>query len=168
MNHHSRLRGVVAAAIVTATVLSAGAGQAGPATPNSVDLARAFTSALNAHDVDAVVALFTEEDSGPTVNADRYAWQKYEIRLWAEQQAAANVRIEAYDYRVSNNGATWRAQVSRDDFGQLGIAYVSVTNSIWVYQDKLADFTSTLDDPSDAARLGGLWQPGTITTFASS
>jgi hypothetical protein len=41
--------------------------------PISIQLAQAFTAALNAHDVDALVELFTEDDAGPSVNADRYA-----------------------------------------------------------------------------------------------
>lgn len=45
-----------------------------PAT--SIELAQSLTAALNAYDADAVVQLFGEEDSGPTVTADRYAWGK--------------------------------------------------------------------------------------------
>src|SRR5689334_12118762 len=47
--------------------------------PESIALARDFTAALNAHDVEALLALFTEEDAGPSVMADRSAWQKFEI-----------------------------------------------------------------------------------------
>jgi PKD domain len=56
--------------------------------PVPIQLAQALTTALNDHDVDALVDLFTEEDSGPTVNADHHAWQKFEIRQWARQQVS--------------------------------------------------------------------------------
>jgi hypothetical protein len=130
--------------------------------PGSVELAQAFTAALNAHDVDAVVGMFTDENSGPTVTADRYAWQKFEIRLWAQRQVAAGIRTEAFDYTASEHGATWGANVYRDDFSALGVEFVPVTNTIWVHNGKLADFTSTLNEPRDFERLGVLWQPGSV------
>ena len=126
----------------------------------SIELAQAFTAALNLHDVDAVVEMFSDEDSGPTVNADRRAWQKFEIRLWAEQQVAAGIWTDAYDYRTTEQGAVWSATVSRDDWAALGVDSVHVTNSIWVHNGKLADFTSTLPDARDVQRLGDLWRPG--------
>ncbi len=127
--------------------------------PTSIELAQAFTAALNAHDVDAVVGMFTEEDSGPTVNADRRAWQKFEIRLWAQQQIAADIRAEAFDYRATEQGATWSANLYRDDWGA-SVEFVAVTNSIWVHNGQLADFSSTLSEPRDLQRLGDLWRPG--------
>jgi hypothetical protein len=57
--------------------------------PASIQLAQAFTAALNAHDVDALVELFTEEHAGPTVTADRFAWQKFEIRCGLSSRSRA-------------------------------------------------------------------------------
>src|SRR5438093_11040512 len=96
MQYHLLLvRGVIAACVVGATLLCGGAAR--PSDPaDNIELPQAFTAALNAHDVDAVVALFTDADSRPTVNADRYAWQKYEIRLGAAWQAALNIRSDGY------------------------------------------------------------------------
>jgi hypothetical protein len=128
--------------------------------PDALALARAFTAALDGHDVEALVALFTEEDAGPTVTADRSAWQKFEIALWAEQQVRANIRVEAHDYRLTEHGVAWDAEVYRDDWAALGVAALPVTNSIWVHAGKLADFTSTPRDRRLAERLGDLWRPG--------
>ena len=128
--------------------------------PTSIELAQAFTTALNDHDVDAVVAMFTDEDSGPTVNADRRAWQKFEIRLWAEQQVAADISTEAYDYRTTEYGAAWSGNVHRADWAAKGVEVVAVSNSIWVHNGQLADFYSTLSELRDAERLGDLWRPG--------
>ena len=36
----------------------------------------------------------------------------------------------------------------------------AVSNSIWVHNGQLADFSSTLSEPRDAERLGDLWRPG--------
>jgi hypothetical protein len=127
--------------------------------PASIQLAQAFTSALNRHDVEALVALFTEEDAGPTVTADRYPWQKFEIRVWAERQVAANIHVEASGYWIDQHGATWDAEVQRDDWSGLGVSSLLVTNSVWVQHGKLASFTSQPREARDAERLGDLWRP---------
>jgi hypothetical protein len=128
----------------------------------SIQLSLAFTATLNAYDVDALVDLFTEEDAGPTVTADRSAWQKFEIRLWALRQVEAGIRMEAHDYRVTQHGAACRADVYRDDWSALGLTSLAVTNSIWLHKGRLADFTSRLTKPGDLLRLGRLWQPGVV------
>jgi hypothetical protein len=138
------------------------ASDTGTELPDSIQLAQAFTAALNAHDVDALVELFTDEDAGPTVTADRFAWQKFEIRLWAQQQTDAGIRTEAFDYRVTEHGAAWSADVYRDDWRAVGVTPLRVSNSIWVHNGHLADFTSQLSEPSDLPRLGQLWQPGAV------
>jgi len=130
--------------------------------PNNLELALRFTAALNAHDVDALVELFTDddEDNGATVHADRYAWNKFEIRAWAQRQVRANTHMDARDHRVTQNGATWNAEVYREDWRQLGVDSLRVLNSIWVHDGKLVDFTSKPLDQHDAEQLGRLWQPG--------
>jgi len=130
-----------------------------PAT--SIELAQSLTAALNAYDADAVVQLFGEEDSGPTVTADRYAWGKFEIRLWVQQQVQASIHIEAYDYRSIEVGAAWNADVYHQDWRQLEYP-LRVTNTIWVHNGKIADFTSKPSNPSDAWHLGYLWRPGSV------
>jgi hypothetical protein len=125
-----------------------------------VALAQAFTSALNAHDVDALVELFSEEDAGATVSADRYAWGKFEIRMWAEQQVRAGIQMEAYDYQDTAQGAAWNANVYRDDWLAAGLTAVPVRNSISVLHTHVADFTSRPREPGDLQLLGRLWQPG--------
>ena len=128
--------------------------------PSGVQLAQALTAALNAHDVDALVDLFTEEDAGPTITADRVAWQKFEIRRWGQQQVQAGIRIEADDYRVTQHGAAWTAAVFRQDWSEHGVAMLPVRNSVWVHNGRLAIFSSQPKEPRDLQRLGRLWQPG--------
>jgi len=132
-----------------------------PDAPDALQLAQAFTAALNAHDSDALIDLFTEEDAGPMVSADRFAWQKFEIRLWARQQIEAGIQTEAYAYRLSERGASWKADVYRADWNALGLPRLRVTNSIWVHHGRLAGFTSQPIEPGDVMMLGRLWQPGT-------
>jgi hypothetical protein len=124
-----------------------------------IQLAQTFTAALNAHNVNAVVELFTDEGSGPTVNADAYAWHKFEIGQWAQQQVSANIRVEARNYRLSEYGATWDADVYRDDWAALGVQSLPVTNSIKLHNGKLATFTSEPEQPRDVQALGILWRP---------
>ena len=131
-----------------------------PERPVSIELAHAFTTALNSHDSDALVGLFTDEDAGPTVTADRYAWQKFEIHRWAQQQAHMNIRTEAYDFRLTARGAAWHAEVYRDDWASRGVKPLSTTNSIWVHHGKVANFTSNPRDPRDAEMLWPLWRAG--------
>ena len=129
--------------------------------PKNVELAHRFTAALNAHDVDELMELFTDdEDGGGTVHADRYAWNMFEIRAWAQRQVRANTHIEVRDYRVTEHGATWNAEVYREDWRQVGVDSLGVLNSIWVHDGKLVDFTSKPLDHHYAEQLGRLWQPG--------
>src|SRR5437773_9586073 len=81
---------IVAAAILAFGVAFAwpgGSQEVNSDFPSSIELAQAFTATLNGHDVNALLELFTDELYGPSIHADAYAWQRYEIRLWAEQQA---------------------------------------------------------------------------------
>jgi hypothetical protein len=137
------------------------------AMPVPIQLAQSVTTALNAHDVDALVDLFTDEDSGPTLTAERYAWQKSEIRQWAMQQVSANVRVDARNYRLSEYGATWDADVYRDDWTILGVEPLAVTNSIMVHNGRLAGFTAEPQLPSDVEALGSLWRPSASVSASS-
>jgi hypothetical protein len=161
----SRIAHVLALVLAVGMTFGLGSGSAlshqvavEPATP--VELAQALTAALNGRDIDTLLDLFTDEDAGPTVNADRFAWQKFEIRLWAEMQGRAGLHVEAFDYRTTPTGAVWHAFVDRDDWRDLGIDNVLVSNSIWVHQGKIADFTSVPDDSRDLERLRASWRPG--------
>lgn len=135
--------------------------------PASITLALALTAALNAHDANAVAQLFGDEDAGPTVNADRYAWQQFEIRLWAEQQARASIAVEAHGPVAIDRGAVWDADVYREDWRQVGVNPLRVTNTILMRNDKLADFTSKPADPLAMAQLGRLWRPGSAPERAN-
>jgi hypothetical protein len=148
---------LVAAHVAPSALASTDVGAQPLASP---ELARAFTDALNAHDVDALVDMFGDAEAGPTVQAERYAWNRYEIRLWAQLQARANIRVDAYDYQATEHGATWSATVHRDDWQAAGVEGLAQTHSIWVEDGKIVALTATLTDPRDAGRLGHLWRPG--------
>jgi hypothetical protein len=129
--------------------------------PAAIELARAFTAALNGNDVETLVDLFTDEDAGPTVTADRFAWQKFEIRRWAERQVEMHINAHTYDYRLTEHGAAWDADVYRDDWAALGVPALAVTNSVWVHHGKLANFTSVPRNPADTQPMGDRWRPAT-------
>lgn len=149
----------VAAVLMILPGVSSAAHEEPLSATSHIVLAQTFTEMLNAHDVDGLVDLFTEDDSGPTVNADGYAWQKFEIRIWAQQQVAQNIYVNAYDFQVTDRGAAWNAEVFRDDWQEWGVDLLPVANSIWVHEGKLANFTSVPRDPQDLVRLSGLWRP---------
>jgi len=136
--------------------------ESGAERPSAIELAQAFTAALNGHDVETLVDLFTDEDAGPTVTADRFAWQKFEIRRWAEGQVEMHINAPAYDYRLTQHGAAWDADVYRDDWAALGVPALAVTNSVWVHNGKLANFTSVPRSPADTQPLGVRWRPATV------
>jgi hypothetical protein len=125
---------------------------------DGVALAQSFTAALNDHDVDTLVAMFTDEDAGPTLTADAWAWQKFEIRRWAEDQVLADITIDGYAYRASSTGASWYATVHRDDWQALGADPVLVADSIVVQNGQLENFTSRLRNPLDAKMLASVWR----------
>jgi hypothetical protein len=154
---------VLSAALVSETALNAMDSSSGPvAQPgDALALAQAVTADLNAHDEDGLVELFTDEDAGASVSADRYAWLKREIRLWAQKQADANLRMQSHGYRITEQGAAWDADLYRDDWSAAGITPLQVTNSIWVHNGKIANFTETLRNARDRELLANLWQPGT-------
>ena len=128
-------------------------------------LAQAFTAALNAHDIDALVDMFSEEGPGATVHADRYAWTRFEIRLWAQHQISENIAVAVDEYWATDSGAAWNADVYRADMRALGISALPVFNTIFVQDGKVMDFTSTLANPSDAERLQHLWRPGSVPDY---
>jgi hypothetical protein len=127
----------------------------------AIALAQALTVELNAHDADGLIELFTDDDAGPSVNAERYAWLKFEIRLWAQKQADTNLNVQAYEYRITEEGAAWDADLYRDDWTAAGVAPLQVTNSIWVKNGRIANFTEKVRNSADTDRLATLWQPGT-------
>src|SRR5262249_7343933 len=112
------------------------------------------------HDVSALLDLFTDEDAGPTVTADQYAWLKFEIGVWAQHQADMDVHVDAHDYRLTEHGAAWDADVYRSDWAAAGVRAMGVANSIWVHSGKVARFSSRARSAVDAAQLGSLWRPG--------
>ena len=136
--------------------------ESGAERPAAIELARAFTAAMNGNDVETLVDLFTDEDAGPTVTADRFAWQKFEIRRWAEWQVEMHINAHAYDYWLTEHGAAWEADVHRDDWAALGVPALAVTNSVWVHNGKLANFTSVARNPADTQPLGDRWRPATV------
>ena len=136
--------------------------ESGAERPDAIELAQAFSAALNGNDVETLVDLFTDEDAGPTVTADRFAWQKFEIRRWAQWQVEMHINAHAYDYRLTEHGAAWDTDVYRDDWAALGVPALAVTNSVWVHHGKLANFTSLPRNPADTQPLGDRWQPATV------
>ena len=133
--------------------------------PNNVAIARALTAALNAHDVETLVGLFSEEGPGATVHAERHAWTTFEIRIWAQQQVRGNIRVDAENYDVTQHGAAWTATAYRDDFLALGVAGLPMLNTIFVEDGKIMDFTSRLANPPDAGLLQYLWRPGSAPDY---
>jgi len=161
----------IVAACLAAAVLFALPGRAsadidaGAQLPGNVALAETFMAALNAHDVDAIVGLFSEDGPGATVHADRYAWTAYEIRLWAQKQVDENVQADGYAYEAFDHGAVWAATLYRDDFQAAGVDAVALHNTIFVEDGKIADFTATLVNARDRAQLGDLWRPGSAPDY---
>jgi hypothetical protein len=48
----------------------------------------------------------------------------------------------AYDFRLTEKGAAWDADVYREDWRALGVDGVAVTNTVSVHNGRLAIFTS--------------------------
>lgn len=150
-------------ASVAARSTPAVAAQATPTATNAdtsseLTLAAALVDALNHGDEGGMVALF---DAEATVTADRYAWTRFEIHLWARAQIAASIVMEPEGpYQAVPNRAMWTARVRRADWRERGADWVRMANQILTQDGHIMDFTSVPLDGASVIPLGNLWRPG--------
>jgi len=87
-----------------------------------VSVARAFGAAENAHNVDAVVALFTE-DAVITTPFGTFRGTD-QIRQFVQSLVAGNIRTVGRDYQASGDQVTFIRAATTTDFLAMGVAPV--------------------------------------------
>ncbi|MFN8515713.1 MAG: nuclear transport factor 2 family protein [Thermomicrobiales bacterium] len=115
-----------------------------------LSIAQDFEAELNDHDLDRVVACFTEDAvvtfiPSPPPTLPRQALGKAEIRQLADR-LIPGFQIASRDYALGTHQVTLDATVSTESLRSLGIAEVDVTAEVAVTGGKVSAFTLTFTD----------------------
>ena len=117
-------------------------------------VARTLLRAYNAHNLDAVTALFADDAVFTVLPQGIVLTGKAQIRAALQQGAFAqnsSLRMVAYP-QISGDKVTWSVQASNDAWRQLGIDRLLNTNEAIVRGGKITSVTVGLT-PESVARL---------------
>jgi len=110
----------------------------------------AFDAALNAGNVEATVALFAP-DAVIRTQGRVYAGTG-QIRALFTELVAQHIRFDSADHKVTGDTETHTATVSRDDWRNLGIAWLDASAEVVLQAGKIRTFTVTYT-PDSLERL---------------
>ncbi len=102
----------------------------------------ALERAINTGDVDAAVALFTD---------DAIVWSqggmigKQQIRTWLEQQVAAGLEIHSNTYVENGPRTTWVAEVAEQSWYRAGIGPIRVPGEVVMSRGQIQRLTFTIN-----------------------
>jgi hypothetical protein len=153
---YARQLGTVCLVLAPALLLVAPA----PAGAQATDPRSVFTTlvtAVNAHNVDAALALFADTatvrivPAPPPPERELYTGRQ-EIRTWLEGQVAQNIRVESRSLQVEGDRVTDQTQVYENVFRMLGLDFIETTTVVVVSGGRVTSFTST-QTPASLARL---------------
>jgi ketosteroid isomerase-like protein len=113
-----------------------------------------FMAALNAGDVEAVVAAFADDCAVTSPDGDVLRGRE-QIRDWAESLIARHADFGPGPTRVGGDTATWTAQVVNDYSRQQGIAPLEVVLEAVVRDRLLTSFAGSYT-PAAAAKVQAL------------
>jgi hypothetical protein len=119
-----------------------------------------FHAAVNAHDVDAALALFADDGvvqfpNQPPPNVFRGA---AEIRAWLQGDADQHIQVKTEQLKVAGDMLSWIAKVDTDDVRGLGITIEGPAEAV-VQGGKIKSFTFTLSDATLAKLQAAPAQP---------
>jgi ketosteroid isomerase-like protein len=124
--------------------------------------------ALNAGDVDAAMAFFTDDavvklvPALPPGSPDTYTGAE-EIRAWFEELAAMNFEIHIEVLQVEGDTVTTRTSTWVDSTREMGVAPLVATEVYTVLDGKIKGFTWTISDESLAKIQAALPPPPSLT-----
>lgn len=149
---------LVAGAMLAGVFALAPAGYA--QTTDPVAVLNAFNAAVNAHDVDAALALFAPDaiaqfPNQPPPNVYRGT---QEIRTWLQADAAQHIQVTASNVKVTGDRVTWDASIVIDDVRPLGISLDGSAEAV-IQNGKIGSFTFTLSDETLAKLQAATAQP---------
>jgi hypothetical protein len=110
----------------------------------------AFDAALNAGDVEATLALFSDDAVVRTQTATHTG--KEQVRRLFQELVADRFQFESSNRRVLGDTETHAAKVSRDEWRRLGIVPLDASAEVVVQEGKIRSFTVTYSAES-LARL---------------
>lgn len=128
----------------------------------------AFNAAMNAHDVDAALALFAEDavTEFPNQPPPNLYTGTDELRTWLESDIANNIQVEVSDVKTAGDTVTAIAKVKVDGLPPDVVLQGAV--EVTVKDGKITSFTFTLDDET-LEKLGGTPLPAeTVGSPAAS
>ena len=128
----------------------------------------AFNAAVNAHDVDAALALFADDAVAefPNQPPPNLHTGTDEIRTWLESDIANNIQVEVSDVKTAGDTVTAIGKVTVD--GLPPDVVLQGTVEVTVKDGKITSFTFTLDDET-LEKLGGTPLPAeTVGSPAAS
>jgi hypothetical protein len=132
-------------AVLAGALASAGRVQAQAMDP--MEVFNAYHAAVNAHDVDAALALIAPDavvqfPNQPPPNVFKGT---QEIRTWLEADFAQHIQVVTENVQVTGERVTWIARVDVDDFRPLGITLVGTAEAT-IQEGKFTSFSYTLTD----------------------
>jgi ketosteroid isomerase-like protein len=119
----------------------------------------AFNTAVNAHDVEAALALFADDavvqfPNQPPPNTYRGT---AEIRAWLQADAGQNISVQTEQVQVEGDRVSCLGKVDIDSLRPLGITLTGPAEAV-VQGGKITSFTFTLNDDT-LARLQAIQAP---------
>ena len=123
------------------------------AQPSPEEMLAAMEDALNAGDVDAAMAFFTDDavvkiaPALPPGSPDTYTGAE-EIRAWFEELVAMNFEIRVEITEVEGDTVTTRTSTWIDSTREMGVAPLVATEVYTIQNGKMKGFTWTLSDES--------------------
>jgi hypothetical protein len=122
-----------------------------------------FHAAVNAHDVEAALALFADDGvvqfpNQPPPNVYRGT---AEIRAWLQGDADQHIQVKTEQLKVAGDMLSWIAKVVTDDVRGLGITIEGPAEAV-VQGGKIKSFTFTLSDATLAKLQAATAQPPSL------
>jgi len=122
-----------------------------------VSVVRAFDAAFNAHDLEAVMAFFTDDavvtQLPPPPDGGIYRG-KEQIRRWVEA-VLPGFHVDSREHRTSGDTVAWTASVTGDLFRQMGFSQPFEAQAEAVVREgKVASFTGRNPPPGPGGGPG--------------
>jgi ketosteroid isomerase-like protein len=121
---------------------------------------RDYDAAWNAHDVEGVLAFFTDDavvrmEPAPPDDFGGVYTGKEQIRAGFVEPLMPGFHVESSEHQVAGDRVTWRAMVSGDIFEQMGAESPLESNAEAVFEgEKIKSFTAINPGPPETASSG--------------
>jgi len=108
---------------------------------------KAREAALTGHDLDAILTLFAD-DAIVVTSSGRLLIGKEQIRVWVQDQVDRRQREEAGPRQIHGNKLSWPGKVYRDDWQNLSVSPLEVTQDAIIQGGNIKFFSTTFSPES--------------------